>query len=142
MGVTSAQLALFLRGSLSGTTVSTYREGNELIEILLRGPDEERERLSLLGSLAVPTASGHSVPLSQIATLVYGTEDGIIWHRNRLPTITVRGDVYGDITPPSVVTGNWPSGSIAPLVTKSPPSPAPQNPNASNCRMISNENGS
>jgi multidrug efflux pump len=101
MGVTSAQLALFLRGSLSGTTVSTYREGNELIEILLRGPDEERARLSLLGSLAVPTSSGHSVPLSQVATLEYGMEDGIIWHRNRLPTITVRGDVYGDITPPT-----------------------------------------
>jgi multidrug efflux pump len=102
MGVTSAQLALFLRGSLSGTTVSTYREGNELVEILLRGPQEERARLSLLGSLAVPTASGRSVPLSQVATLEYGLEDGIIWHRNRLPTITVRGDVYGDITPPSV----------------------------------------
>ena len=100
--MTSAQLALFLRGSLSGTTVSTYREGNELIEILLRGPEEERKRLSLLGSLAVPTSSGHSVPLSQVATLEYATEDGIIWHRNRLPTITVRGDVYGDVTPPSV----------------------------------------
>ncbi|MEO8161347.1 MAG: efflux RND transporter permease subunit, partial [Arenimonas sp.] len=102
LGVTSAQVALFLRGSLSGTTVSTYREGNELIEILLRGPDEERARLSLLGSLAVPTSSGRSVPLAQIATLEYGMEDGIIWHRNRLPTITVRGDVYGDVTPPSV----------------------------------------
>jgi len=102
MGVSSAQLALFLRGSLSGTTVSTYREGNELIEILLRGPEEERKRLSLLGSLAVPTSTGHSVPLSQVATLEYATEDGIIWHRNRLPTITVRGDVYGDVTPPTV----------------------------------------
>ena len=102
LGVSSAQVAGFLRGSLSGTTVSTYREGNELVEILLRGPDEERTRLSLLGSLAVPTSSGRSVPLSQIATLEYGMEDGIIWHRNRLPTIVVRGDVYGDITPPSV----------------------------------------
>jgi multidrug efflux pump len=102
LGVTSAQLALFLRGSLSGTTVSTYREGNELIEMLLRGPDDERARLSLLGSLAVPTSSGRTVPLSQIATLEFGVEDGIIWHRNRLPTITVRGDVYGDVTPPSV----------------------------------------
>jgi multidrug efflux pump len=42
------------------------------------------------------------VPLSQVATLEYATEDGIIWHRNRLPTITVRGDVYGEVTPPTV----------------------------------------
>ena len=102
LGVNSAQLAQFLRGSLSGTTVSTFREGNELIEILLRGPDDERARLSLLGSLAVPTDSGRSVPLSQLATLDFGMEDGIVWHRNRLPSINVRADIYGDITPPSV----------------------------------------
>ncbi|KFL37353.1 efflux RND transporter permease subunit [Arenimonas donghaensis] len=102
LGVSSAQVAAFLRGSLSGTAVSTYREGNEQIEILLRGPAEERERLSLLGSLSVPASTGKPVPLSQIATLEHGFEDGIIWHRNRLPTVTVRADVYGDVTPPSV----------------------------------------
>ncbi len=101
-GVSSAHVAAFLRGSLSGTSVSTYRDGNELIEILLRGPDEERERLSLLGSLSVPAGNGRSVPLEQIATLEYGFEDGIIWHRNRLPTVTVRADIYGEQTPPSV----------------------------------------
>ena len=102
LGIGSAQVAAFLRGSLSGTTVSTYRDGNELIEILLRGPAREREQLSLLGSLSVPAGNGRSVPLSQIATLEHGFEDGIIWHRNRLPTITVRADIYGDETPPSV----------------------------------------
>jgi multidrug efflux pump len=102
LGVSSAHVAAFLRGSLSGTSVSTYRDGNELIEILLRGPAEERERLSLLGSLSVPTTTGRAVPLEQIATLEYGFEDGIIWHRNRLPTVTVRADIYGEQTPPSV----------------------------------------
>ena len=102
LGVSSAALAQFLRGSLSGTTVSTFREGNELIEILLRGPEDERARLSLLSSLAVPTENGRSVPLSQLATLDYGVEDGIIWHRDRLPSINVRADIYGDVTPPTV----------------------------------------
>jgi len=102
LGVSSAQVAAFLQGSLSGTAVSTYREGNELIGILLRGPEEERTRLSLLGSLAVPTASGKSVPLSQIARIEHGFEPGIIWHRNRLPTVTIRADVAGEVTPPTV----------------------------------------
>ncbi len=119
LGVSSAQLALFLRGSLSGTTVSTYREGNELIEILLRGPDDERARLSLLSSLAVPTDSGKSVPLSQLATLDYGVEDGIIWHRNRLPSINVRADIYGDITPPSVTAQILPT--LEPIRKALPP---------------------
>ncbi|WP_256645650.1 efflux RND transporter permease subunit [Thermomonas paludicola] len=103
LGVSSAQLAHFLSGSLSGLSVSTYREDNELIEILLRGTQEERVHPDLLGSLAVPTAAG-SVPLAQIATLEYGFEDGIIWHRNRLPTVTVRADLNSDaLTPPTVV---------------------------------------
>ncbi|MFS8063337.1 MAG: efflux RND transporter permease subunit, partial [Luteimonas sp.] len=103
LGVSSAQLAKFLSGSLSGLHVSTYREGNELIEVLLRGADEERTRLDLLSSLAVPTTNGQSVPLSQVARLEYAFEDGIIWHRDRLPTVTVRADISDGLTPPTVV---------------------------------------
>lgn len=103
LGVSSAQLAGFLRNSLSGGHVSTFREHKELIEILLRGPQQERDRLDLLGSLAVPTSNGGSVPLSQVATVEYGFEEGIIWRRNRLPTVTVRADIYKpDVTPPTV----------------------------------------
>ncbi|WP_277612829.1 efflux RND transporter permease subunit [Alkalisalibacterium limincola] len=104
LGVSSSGLATFLQGSLSGTPVSVYREGRELIEILLRGPEDERERLSLLGSLAVPTERGDTVPVEQVATLEYGFEDGIIWHRNRLPTVTVRADIYGREQPATVVS--------------------------------------
>ena len=103
LGISSAEVSHFLSSSLSGLSVSTYREDNELVEILLRGPEEERRRPDMLGSLAVPTPGG-SVPLSQIATLEYGFEDGIIWHRNRLPTVTVRADIRSeDMTPPTVV---------------------------------------
>ena len=103
LGVSSEQLANFLSGSLSGLRVSTYREDNELIEILLRGPDEERAQLELLGSLAVPTSSGKSVPVMQIARLESAFEDGVIWHRNRLPTVTVRADLVNGPTPATVV---------------------------------------
>jgi multidrug efflux pump len=102
LGVNSAALSKFLSGSLSGLHVSTYREGNELIEMMLRGSGDERTHLDMLASLAVPTASGKSVPLSQIATLEDGFEDGIVWHRNRLPTITVRADVRDALQPATV----------------------------------------
>jgi multidrug efflux pump len=80
-----------------------YREGNELVGMLMRGPADERTRLDMLGSLAIPTAGGQSVPLAQVARLEYAFEDGIIWHRDRLPTVTVRADVRGGATPPTVV---------------------------------------
>ena len=102
LGITSTHLAAFLRGSLSGTHVSTYREGNELIEMLLRGPENERINLDMLGSLSVPVDSGASIPLIQIARLEFAMEDGIIWHRNRLPTITVRADIADESAPPTI----------------------------------------
>ncbi|WP_312325395.1 efflux RND transporter permease subunit [Stenotrophomonas sp.] len=103
LGVSSAQVSQLLGTSLSGMSVSTYREGNRLIEMLLRGPDNERVRLDMLGSLAIPTASGTSVTLSQVARLEYVFEDGIIWHRNRLPTVTVRADIGDGKQPLDVV---------------------------------------
>ncbi|MDP3814754.1 efflux RND transporter permease subunit [Pseudomonas sp.] len=103
LGVSTADLSRFLQGALSGASVSQFREGNELIEILLRGTLNERQELGLLPSLAVPTDSGKSVPLAQVATLEYGFEEGVIWHRNRQPTVTVRADVYGAEQPASLV---------------------------------------
>ncbi|BCX66449.1 efflux RND transporter permease subunit [Pseudomonas izuensis] len=103
LGVSTANLSRFLQSSLTGSSVSQYREDNELIEILLRGTLHERTELSLLPSLAVPTDNGRSVALSQIATLEYGFEEGVIWHRNRLPNVTVRADIYGKEQPATLV---------------------------------------
>ena len=103
LGVSTAQLSSFLQSSLTGSNVSQYREDNELIEILLRGTPEERRELGNLGSLALPTDNGQSVALSQVATLEYGFEEGIIWHRNRLPTVTVRADIYDKEQPATLV---------------------------------------
>ncbi|RON12987.1 efflux RND transporter permease subunit [Pseudomonas frederiksbergensis] len=103
LGVSTANLSGFLRSSLTGASVSQFREDNELIEILLRGTVHERTELALLPSLAVPTDNGRSVALSQIATLEYGFEEGIIWHRNRLPNVTVRADIYGKEQPATLV---------------------------------------
>jgi multidrug efflux pump len=50
------------------------------------------------------------VPLAQLATISYGFEDGVIWRRNGLPTITARATVYGDIQGPAV------TAQIAPLL--------------------------
>ncbi|TDR40327.1 multidrug efflux pump [Tahibacter aquaticus] len=102
LGVSSQDLSNFLQSSLSGVPISIYREKDELIQVQLRGPAEERAQLSLLENLAVPTASGKTVSLGQIAKLEYAVEEGIIWRRNRLPTITVRGDTDGLMQPPTI----------------------------------------
>ena len=103
LGITTADLSTALQASLSGVAVSQYREDNELINVEVRGDSHERHALGLLGNLAVQTSSGRSVPLNQIATLEYGFEEGIIWHRDRLPTVTILADVRDDALPATLV---------------------------------------
>lgn len=103
MGVTSEDLANFLNSSISGAIINQYREKRELIDVRIRGDQAERVNVEALSSLAVPTSKGTTVPLAQIAILQYKFEDGLIWHRNRLPTITVRADIRTKLQPATVV---------------------------------------
>ncbi len=95
LGVDSNELSQFLNMSLSGYTATYYREADKLIGVDLRAPAAERANLNNVQNLMIPTAAGKSVPLSQIAKPVYGLEYGVIWERDRQPTITVRADTVG-----------------------------------------------
>ncbi|MEO5763989.1 MAG: efflux RND transporter permease subunit, partial [Casimicrobiaceae bacterium] len=102
LGVSSQDLAAFLNNSLSGVVVTSFREGDKQIDVVLRGAAEERAKMSFLKDLAIPSKNGKAVPITQIAELQYGLEEGIVWRRNRLPTVTVRADVRGDAQGPDV----------------------------------------
>ena len=103
LGVSSQDIAALLNMSLNGYVVTSFREGEKTIDVLLRGDREERNHLSALSDLAVPTRAGKSVPLSQIGRLKHSFEPGLIWRRDRQPTITVRGNLYGKTQPATIV---------------------------------------
>lgn len=103
LGITSVDLSNFLYNSVNGTILNQYQEKKELIDIRLRGTVDERVNVESLSSLSVPTSNGGFVPLSQIANISYAFEEGIIWHRNRLTTITVRADINGQLQPATVI---------------------------------------
>ncbi|AWI78471.1 multidrug transporter AcrB [Parazoarcus communis] len=111
LGVSSADISTLLATSLQGTTVTQFREGTETIAVVLRGSASERLHLGLLPDLALPVSGGRSVPLAQVATAEYGFEEGVIWRRNRVPTVTVRASLYGTVQP-AVVVGQL-AGQIA-----------------------------
>jgi len=104
IGVASQDLSNVLNSILTGFSITQYRERDKLIEVLARAEPSERRSLDELASINVPTQSGKWIPLSQIATLSYGFEEGLIWRRNREPTITVQGDIIGNLQAP-VVSG-------------------------------------
>jgi multidrug efflux pump len=102
LGVTTQELAQFLNTVLSGNPVTTYRERDKQIDVVVRGAREERVYMSLLKDLAVPVGGTRTVPLAQIADLSYGFEQGIYWRRDRLPAITVRTDLKDGVQAPVV----------------------------------------
>jgi multidrug efflux pump len=102
IGVSSQGLSTVLNSILAGYSITQYREKDELIEVLARAEVMERDNPGRLAEINVPTTSGKWVPLSQIAGIEYGFEEGIIWRRNRQPTVTVRADLRGDIQAPVV----------------------------------------
>jgi multidrug efflux pump subunit AcrB len=102
LGISSQALAKAAQTVLSGTTVAQFREGNELIDIVLRQPYEERAAMSRLADANIPTASGRSVPLSQLVKVELGWEPGVVWRENRDYTITVQSEVKDGVQGPTV----------------------------------------
>lgn len=102
LGISSQELSKFLNTLLLGTSVTQMREGDQLVDVIVRATRNERARLSDLPNINIHTASGHYVPLAQLVKIRYGLEDGLIVRRNRLPTITVRADIRDDTQAPVV----------------------------------------
>ncbi|MDX2205670.1 MAG: efflux RND transporter permease subunit [Hyphomicrobiaceae bacterium] len=118
IGTTPQDLAQILQTLVSGFTVTEYREGVELIEVVARATASERLNLDRLEDIAVPTRSGQAVPLSQVARISYGFEEPILWRRNRDMVLTVRSDIAKGVQAPDVTNAVWPL--LAPIVAKLP----------------------
>ncbi|AFQ48098.1 efflux RND transporter permease subunit [Burkholderia cepacia] len=92
LNVTSQDVSSFLAMTLSGTTVTQYRERDKLIAVDLRAPRPDRVDPAKLTGLAMPTANG-PVPLGSLGRFTPTLEYGVVWERDRQPTITVQSDV-------------------------------------------------
>jgi multidrug efflux pump len=100
LGVSSVDIANILNGAMSELYITEFREGNERIDLVVRGAELERAKLSRLPNLMINTQTGSSVPLSQIATISSEFEEGAIWRRNRVPSLTVRAHLRGSMQAP------------------------------------------
>ena len=77
LGVTSQTLMRTANTILSGTTIGQFREGDKLIDIVMRQPVDERSSIELLNGTSVPTASGKAVTVSQLARAHFVWEPGV-----------------------------------------------------------------
>ncbi|SPA14879.1 putative TRANSMEMBRANE DRUG EFFLUX PROTEIN [Cupriavidus taiwanensis] len=102
LGVTTQAIARVTQTVLSGVPVGQYRDGDKLIDILMRTPRDERDAISDLNNMLVPTSSGRVVPLTQVARVTLRSEPGVVWRENRDFGVTVQADVVDGIQGPTV----------------------------------------
>ena len=103
LGTSSQEISKALQGWLNGVALTQYREGDQLIDVVWRGTADGRS-LEHLPDLDIPLSGGRHVPLAQLAKLVPVQEEGLIWRRNRLPTITVRADMTDEKLQPATIS--------------------------------------
>ena len=118
MGIDRQTVAVALQAELSGYTVAQYYEGDQAIDLVYRLDAADRDKISDLRLLSIPTSKG-SVPLAQVANISYEAEDNMIWRRNLLPTVTVNAGIAPGYTGNDVTQQIY--NSLADLRSKLPP---------------------
>jgi len=103
LGVSSQDIASALNSVVNGATVTQIRDDIYLVDVIARAKGGERASVDTLQNLQLPGTGGTSVPLAAVASVDFALEQPTIWRRARLPTVTLKISVLGDIQPATVV---------------------------------------
>lgn len=76
LGVSTGSISQVTQTVLSGAPIAQYRDGDKLLDIVMRPEANERNTLDALQRVQVPTASGRAVPLTQVARVGFAWEPG------------------------------------------------------------------
>jgi multidrug efflux pump subunit AcrB len=101
-GLTSSDASQQLQFLLTGAPVTQVREDIRSVEVVARTSGQDRLDPARLGAFTLVGASGERIPLDQIGRAEVRMEDPILRRRDRLTTITVRGDIDERLQPPDV----------------------------------------
>ena len=100
-GVTRDDLASATKRSYDGIPVGQYREGDDLIPIVVRNPEAERKQAAVELDVVqvIPSLSTNSVPVSQVIDdIVIEWEEQLIWRWDRRRAITVQASPAAGVT--------------------------------------------
>ncbi|AXA67500.1 efflux RND transporter permease subunit [Pseudomonas oryzihabitans] len=104
IGLSSNAVAHQLQFLLSGVPVTAVREDIRTVQVVARAAGDVRLDPARLGDLTLVGAQGQRIPLSQVGDLEVQLEEPLMRRRDRVPTITVRGDIAEELQPPDVST--------------------------------------
>ncbi len=95
LGLSTADISIMVKASISGEKMGVYRDGKDEYNIMVRLPKERRENLADIENLLIPTNTGAPVPLSTVARLEFGTGFGSIRHLDQKRVVTITGNTEG-----------------------------------------------
>ncbi|QGU88222.1 efflux RND transporter permease subunit [Erwinia sorbitola] len=102
LGLTTASVSQQLQFLLSGLPVTEVRQDNRTVQVTGRARDDTGTNLKKISAFTLQGSSGQKIPLSQIGKIEVLMEEPIQRRRDRIPTLTVRGDVAEGIQPPDI----------------------------------------
>ncbi|PPT66216.1 efflux RND transporter permease subunit [Xanthomonas arboricola] len=102
VGLTSTAVAQQLQFLLSGVPVTLVREDIRSVQVMARSAGDTRFDPARIADFTLAGANGQRVPLSQVGKVDVRMEEPIMRRRDRVPTITVGGDVDEQLQPPDV----------------------------------------
>jgi multidrug efflux pump subunit AcrB len=102
--ITREEVANTTKRAYDGLSIGLYREADNLIPIVMRHVEEDRQSVNNMKVLQVQTAgSAYTIPLSQVTDgIEIAWEDPLVWRRGRRPTITVEANPVFGVTLPSL----------------------------------------
>lgn len=119
VGLSSQSVAQQLQFLLSGVPVTEVREDIRTVQVLARSAGDTRLDPARIGDFTLAGAHGQRIPLSQVGEVSVRMEEPIIRRRDRMPTITVRGDIADEVQPPDVSAAI--SAQLQPIIAALPP---------------------
>ncbi|RZF55886.1 efflux RND transporter permease subunit [Acinetobacter halotolerans] len=104
VGLTSSSVAQQLQFLLTGIPITSVREDIRTVQVVARSAGDIRFDPAKIGDFTLTGVSGQRIPLAQIGKIEIRMEEPVIRRRDRVPTITVRGDIAENLQPPDVST--------------------------------------
>lgn len=118
VGLTSSAVARQLQFLLTGVPITAVREDIRSVQVMGRAAGDSRLDPAKLEDFTLAGSAGQRIPLSQIGEVSVRMEDPILRRRDRMPTITVRGDIAEHLQPPDVSSKIM--GELSPIIASLP----------------------
>ena len=118
VGLTSNSVAQQLQFLLSGVPVTAVREDIRSVQVMGRAAGDIRLDPAKIADFTLVGSAGQHIPLSQVGEVEVRMEDPVLRRRDRMPTITVRGDIAESRQPPDVSTAIM--KQLQPIITTLP----------------------